>query len=475
MNTRVSFGLSVVQLVAGRADPTVPMSVGAIARELRTTLSGTSRLCSELESLGLIEHGDAYGSYRIGREAIRLSGRAAAPFTHELRFALTLAAQQTGETVCLAARSADGIRVVASVESMWTLYSPAQVGDAISDGNSAIARAFDGAGPDPDRAATTLAGEASLPVESTIGLGVEIAMPIHGPAGEPIAVVAVRLPSNRTRQNLARARRAVLVASRGIQSAFDAAPGATRPDWSRVDTDRSPTALEATVRVLWHLAGGHDSIAATARATGLRADRVQRLLDTCRAAGFVTAGPERDLQLSWIVFGWHRAAAIPTMVDSGTVLVAATAHRTLSYSFLTVLKGMRSLTIVEELGPAGEGLRMSPWLGRAHPIVGSDGGPTMLMDFTPDEITRLFPARHTPKELDVFLQRVREVQRRGVLVMHAFDDGGLLSISAPVRDSSGAVVAAVCLVGMNEYVRNNTAELEGAARALAAAVTALVT
>jgi len=174
------------------------------------------------------------------------------------------------------------------------------------------------------------------------------------------------------------------------------------------------------------------------------------------------------------VQGWYRAASVPTMVEHGGPRVAEAANRTLTCGFITILKGMRSFTIVEELGLAGEGLRMTSWLGRAHPMIGSDGGPTMTMDFRPEEITLLFPARHTPQELQRFLTHAQLAARRGVLTMEAFDDAGLVSISAPVRDASGSVVAAACIVGTTAYMRAHLGEFEEAARGLAAEITGLL-
>jgi DNA-binding IclR family transcriptional regulator len=481
--TRVTAGLRIVRVVAERLDPTAPITVGAIARELGMAVSGASRLCTELEGIGLLERAEGYGAYRLGRGAIRLSGAAAAPFARSVRFALTLAAQQTGETVFLAAGPAGSMRVVASVESLWTLHSPADVGELIADGptsnepgaveadqQSAVVRVAD-----RPAAAGIDAAEARY-VESTVGMTIEVAAPVVSPGGECVAVLAVRLPVNRADQNLSRARHAVAAAKRSIERDIEEwharpHPG---PD-SEEGSTPAPAALDAAFRILRHLATGRDSIAGTARATGLRPDRTQRLIESCRRAGLVWASHDRgEFQLGWIVQGWYRAAAAPTMVERGKPFVAETAERTDTCGFLTTLKGMRSFTLVEELEMAGEGLRMSPWLGRAHPIIGSDGGPTLVMDLDDDEVARLFPARNTRQELDVFLKRVRGAARDGVLTMEAFDDAGIVSISAPVRDSSGTVVAAACLVGTTAHMRANTVEFERETRELAARVSALL-
>lgn len=461
MTSRVLSGLRVVRLLAERTDPLSPVSVGALAAELGSPVSSVSRLCSELDDAGLIERAGAYGSYRLGPAAVRLSGRAAAPVARSLRFALTLAAQQTGETVVLAAGAPGSMRVIASVLSSWTLHSPASVGERIDDERSAIARAARPPAPGDD--ATT---------ESVEGLRVEIATGLPTNAGECVAVLGVRLPANRLRENGPRIRRALSAARRSIEAALVAAPAArAAPAAARA---AGGSALDASLLLLQHLADGPDTAAGAARATGLRSDRTGRLLDSCAAAGVVTRGSDGAFRVAWVVHGWFRAAAAPLIVARGGPLVAEAARRLHACAFVTVLAGMRSLTLVEELELAGEGLAMIPWLGRAHPIVGSDGGPTMLMDLEAEELAQLFPARHTPRELARFASRVQRVRRDGVLSMQAYDDAGMVSISAPIRDSSGAVVAAACLVGMVDDVTARERELEHAAIELATAVSGVL-
>jgi DNA-binding IclR family transcriptional regulator len=310
-------------------------------------------------------------------------------------------------------------------------------------------------------------------------MSVEIAAPVLTPAGVHVAVVALRLPVNRADENLPRARRAVVTARRTIERSLAEWIDERRPPSPSPEPDpagpAAPSALAAVFRILRHLAAGHDTVAGTARAVGLRPDRTLRLIESCRRAGFVWTNRDQSrYQVGWILHGWYRAAAAPTIVAGGKPFAAEIANRTRTCGFITVLKGMRSFTLVEELEMAGEGLQMSSWLGRAHPIIGSDGGPTLLMDFSAREVTQLFPKRHTAHELDVFLTRVRRVDRDGVLSMQAFEDAGIVSVSAPVRDSSGTVAAAACVVGTTQYVRANAAEVEAAARELAERVSALL-
>ncbi len=466
MSARVESGLRVVQLVGARVDPTAPMQVGAIARELGLGLSTASRLCASLQELGLLERADDYGAYRLGRAAIRLSGVAAAPIARAARLELTRAALHSGETVCLAAPDGEGARMIAVIESGWTLHAPAEVAEQVVERDSAIVAAATGALGD-----LSVAGGC---VESRIGRVVEIAAPVLDPNGDRIAVLAIRLPLYRAERGAPRARRAIRVARRNLERAIVAARAATTTADVRAAAAAATSALDASLRILTHLAGGADTLASTARAAGLRLDRARRLVDTCRGVGLVLGDDRLGLRLSWQVHGWYRAALNPTLAGAGALAVSQAAVSTDTCVFLTVLQGLRSRTLVEHLEPLGEGLRMRPWLGRVHPIVGSDGGPTMLLDLEAEQLAEIFPARFSDHERGVFLAQVERVAREGVLTIESVDELGITSISAPVIDASGTVAAAACIVGATERVRPRRSELEAAVRELAAQLSALL-
>ncbi|GGH46904.1 MarR family transcriptional regulator [Microbacterium album] len=470
MTMRVAAGLRIVRAVAERPDPTAPVSVGELARRLGLPLSGASRLCAELHRLGFLERGDAYGSYRIGDAAIALSGLAARPVAQTVRAALTIAGQTTGETVCLAARAEGGMRIVAAVVSPWTLFSAAEVGELVHDPESAIVRAAQGTGGDEDD---------PRHFRSTIGRSVELATPVFDPAGECLAVLAVRLPVNRARRGVPAARRALAAARRALERRVEDVLGSVGDPAPRAaaggDAQGAPSALQAAMRMLRHLAEGPDGLAGIARAAGVRRDRAQRIVDSCRAVGVVMDDIDRGgYRLAWGIHGWHRAAAAPIMATRGAPLVAAAADATGACAFITVLKGMRSVTLVEELEIQGEGLRMTPWLGRPCPLMSADGGPTLVMDFGVDEVAPLLPRREPQAERDEFLARMRQVTQDGVIAKESFEEAGLLSVSAPIRDSSGSVAAAACIVAATDQARSRVRALRQAALELAAGVTALL-
>ncbi|TXK10394.1 hypothetical protein FVP77_16290 [Microbacterium hatanonis] len=462
MTARVALGLRVIDLVGSRLDPTAPVAVGTIARELAVPLSTASRLCAELAGLEMLAPGEGYGTYRLGRGAIRLSGRAAAPSAPAVRYALTRIAQETGETAFLAAPAPRGVRVVSVVESPWTLHAPAEVGEWAA-GRSAIVQAS-------ERGVQTTGAQT---IETTAGKVVEVAAPVFGPSGDCVAVLAVRMPVYRAKRGARQAAAAIVTARRIVEKALAAAPVRQTPAPASTPADGA-SALAAALSILFHLADGADALVGTARAVGLRADRTRRLLESCVRSGLVIEDPDGGYRVSWVVHGWYRAAAPRTLVDEGAPFVARAAHETGACAFLTILKGMRSFTLVEELAVLGEGLRMREWLGRPHPIVGSDGGPTLVMDLRAEELAEIFPSRHTPQELDGFLERVARVVRDGVLSIGSIEEVGITSVSAPVRDASGTVAAAACIVGATESVTPRLPEFERAARELAARVSALL-
>ncbi|MBF4629636.1 helix-turn-helix domain-containing protein [Clavibacter michiganensis subsp. phaseoli] len=471
MSNRTVDALRIVRHITERPDPVDAIPLGAIARATATSPSSASRLCAELARSGMLARGSDYGSYSLGPRAIHLSGTAFTPHAHTQRVALTLAAQQTGETVLLAAPDGAGrLRIVDHITSGWTLHAPAKLGEAIEDPDSASAAAIAiAAGDEADPALT----------ESTSGRRTELATVVRAPDGSPMGVLAVRLPTTRAVRNGPRARRALGAARRTLESNFhtnEMPTPAHRIEPAARATEHTRTTIEAISSLLEEAAAHPDTTAGLARRTGLHPDRARRILQACASEGITSVAPDTGVHtITWVVQGWHRARRIPTITVAGSRLVAAIADDLDISAFITTLSGMRSHTLVEELRGVGEGLAMTSWLGRAHPLIGSDGGPTMLVDFGDAEIHQLFPNRHTPQELMRFTALVRRARRDHVLTMQAYDDPSVIAVSAPIRDSSGSVVAAACLVGSTYDIRSRSRDIEDAAQRLGQDVTTALT
>ncbi|SDO25950.1 transcriptional regulator, IclR family [Microbacterium sp. ru370.1] len=462
MTARVEQAVAVLRAVAGRTDPTAPLPLAAIARPAGIGLSTASRLCAELADAGLLRRADGYGTYGVGARAVALSGRAAAALGPTVHFELHRLAQDTAETVVLAAPEAGGARIVATVASGWTLHVPALIGDRVDDTRRALVRA---ASPD---------GAGEVVVESQTGRAVEIAVALTAPDGRRVAVLAVSLPVYRAARARPRIRRLLTDARHAFERALARmhrpTPARAAPAARADGPTAAPTrAIEAAVRMVEAIADFPRSVTAAASAAGLRLDRARRLADTLVRTGLLARDAETDvLHVDPAIHAWHRAAYAPTLALVGPARAAATAQQAGACVFVTTLTGMRSFTMVEHIEPLGEGLRMAPWLGRPHPLVGSDGGPTLAMDFDAAQLAQLFPRRHGAAEYDQFVRRVERVRADGTLTMRSIDEFGITSISAPVRDAAGLVAAAACIVGATEDVSSRLPELRAAALDLAA-------
>ncbi len=463
MTARVEAGLRVVQIVAGRPDPTEPVLTGTIARATGMPLSSASRLCAELVDLELLARGEAYGSYRIGPAALQLSGDASRPYVTAVRSALTRLAHGTGETSFLAAGALGGVRVVDAVPSPWTMHSPAAVGELVDDQRSASVQAL-------ARVGIGMGGQIT---ESRVGKCVELAVPILEPGGEAVAVLAVRLPVNRAKEGVPVARRALATERRVLERALGRQR--RRPPVAAPAQRRPSSALAAALALLHALGPSEATLSELCAAAGVRRDRAVRLAESCRRAGFIRIDADGErIHLAWMLHGWLRAAARPTLVAEGTPVVAKAADVTGVCAFITVLRGMRSVTLVEELRSLGAGLDMTPWLGRPCPIPSSDGGPTLVMDFDPDDIPSFHPRRADARELAEFRRRVETLVRDGVVAKESIEEAGQTAVTAPIRDASGAVAAAVCLVGATDEMRPRIPELEAVALELSADLSRLV-
>lgn len=474
MHARLTAALGIVRQICDRANPLEPLNVGTLAQAVEISTSSASRICAELEAFGLIARGEAYGAYRIGGEAVALSGQAARPHAAAVDFALTVAYQATGETVALVAATRGGARVVGVVESAWTLRVATRVGDRIAHPDSAARRAL--------RPLVVGSSPATVMVSQS-GVTSEMATPILAPSGACLAALVVRYPSRRSDHVQSKARRALLAAREQLEASIARADadltqrlGESRDD--RSDPARSVIGAAATILNLLAMPG-ESSVRAISARTGIRLDRTRRLVDILMLTGCALHLPESDtVRLPWAVHGWHRAIVDATLSGPAQRLVTAASDRAGTTAYLIVRRGMRSSTVAEAIVDGA--LNMGSWLGRPGQLVASDGGPVLLMNLNDAQIRQVFPARitmtgsGTPKNFEAFLPHVRRARSGQVVTLPDFGEDGLTSVAAPVRDAADSVIAAACIVGPTDHVSSRLTELKQLACELAADVSHLL-
>lgn len=194
--------------------------------------------------------------------------------------------------------------------------------------------------------------------------------------------------------------------------------------------------------------------------------QVSRTLASLGELGLVVRGDDRAYRLAW---GWYAAAQELTdrrlQVDGLSVLDRLS-DESGEACFLGTLVGDSTVTISESIPPSSK--MIGSWLGRAYPAFCSDAGQATLWDASDDEIRSVLGVStfrsagpNAPGSVDEFLARLGAARERGFAVVDEEAEPGLCSVSAPVRDFRGEVVAAVQIVGVRESIAPRSAQLGG--------------
>jgi len=216
-------------------------------------------------------------------------------------------------------------------------------------------------------------------------------------------------------------------------------------------------------------------------AVGYPKSTVHGLLSTLRDYAMVTQTPDGRYWLGLRLF--ECGCAVSAFWDVSRVArpyLEQLAERTGGSAFLSVLEGDHALSFDQCTG--GAGVQVVPEVGSRLPLHATSQGKVLLALLPPGEArVRLQRAGlapftpHTVTDPDALSAELQQVRARG----WAVEDGeyriGLRSVSAPVRDSLGAVRCAVGVVGLFRRVQSDEfqsaiAQTVAAAEALSAAL-----
>ncbi|MDR3533833.1 MAG: IclR family transcriptional regulator [Rhodopila sp.] len=211
-------------------------------------------------------------------------------------------------------------------------------------------------------------------------------------------------------------------------------------DYNIAAVDRTLDLLEALSRL------GPASLAALAESAGCTRTAAFRLLRTLQARGFTIQDEARGLWrlgARWSALG-RAASEQGALAATAMPFLAALGKATGENAYLRVRDGMESETVaIYQTDPA---IRMYSEVGKRGPL--HAGSSRLLLAFAPEAVqTQLLAQRlnrFTPATridaswIAADLQRIRT---RGYLITSDEVVAGAVSISAPVRDAAGAVVA----------------------------------
>lgn len=206
------------------------------------------------------------------------------------------------------------------------------------------------------------------------------------------------------------------------------------------------------------------SVTDVAERLGRDRSQVSRTLQSLAGHGLIERDPDRGYRLAW---SWYASAQQLTELRlrlDGRSILDELCARSGEACFLGVLAGDSTVTVVESL-PASSRM-IGSWVGRAYPAYCSDAGQGVLWDASDDEVRAVFlrttfggAGPKAPTSVADFLDRLAEARERGFSIVDEEAEPGLYSVSAPVRDFRGEVVAAVQIVGVREHLADRTAEL----------------
>lgn len=192
--------------------------------------------------------------------------------------------------------------------------------------------------------------------------------------------------------------------------------------------------------------------------------QVSRTLKSLAGNGLVVREADRSYRLGW---NWYASAQELTerriRVDGLSVLDRLSLESD-EACFLGTLVGDSTVTVAESV-PASSRM-IGSWVGRAYPAFCSDAGQAVLWDATDEEVRAVFARTRfrsagpkAPVSVEDFLGRLASARARGFAIVDEEAEPGLYSVSAPVRDFRGEVVAAVQIVGVRASLVERTTEL----------------
>lgn len=136
----VSRAIKLLDLMA--RNPSMPMTVTELAREIGAARSSTRNICTALEAGGLVQHSD--GGYRLGWRLVEFGG--AYLYSHEQVNAFHQACAESSllakELVQAAILDGDDVLYVARHEGRAPLSLSAHVGDRLPAARTALGRAL---------------------------------------------------------------------------------------------------------------------------------------------------------------------------------------------------------------------------------------------------------------------------------------------------------------------------------------------
>lgn len=184
--------------------------------------------------------------------------------------------------------------------------------------------------------------------------------------------------------------------------------------------------------------------------TGREKSQVSRALASLATAGLVERDPDsRGYRVGWRVFALASRTHEATLVTVATPVLRDLVARVRETTVLCVLRGTEVLTVASEA--PSHVFRGVGWEGVAVPAAATSAGRVLVSEWSDEAIRRTF----TPESLaaagahprlrtaEALLTELAEIRRRGYATVDEEFEDGVVGCSAPVRDFTGRIAAAI--------------------------------
>lgn len=187
---------------------------------------------------------------------------------------------------------------------------------------------------------------------------------------------------------------------------------------------------------------------------GKEKTQVSRTLKALAESGFVERDPDSlEYRLGWQLFALAGAASDSRLLQQAAPVLRALVRSLGEAAYLTVLSGNAAVTVLAER--PGRTLQANEWIGRLSPLNCTSSGRALLIGRPADEVDALLAAQpdpmpgteRAPRTAEDVRERLRAEREAGRSVAAEEAEPGLVAVAAPVRDFTGAAVAALNVSG----------------------------
>ena len=191
------------------------------------------------------------------------------------------------------------------------------------------------------------------------------------------------------------------------------------------------------------------SVSELSSIVGRERSQVCRMLKSLRQAQVVEQDPySHRYRLGWKVQVLAAGAGDQVLVGASRPILQALVARTGEVALLTVQEANRGLTVMRE--ESQNSLRRGGWIGQRSAMHYTATGRALMFD-ADDELVKALTVDqfgadsrsgpNAPRNLDELLERLRVERKQGYAIASEEVETGLTSVSVPVRNQQGHLLA----------------------------------